>query len=49
MEKKELDEVNVVVVGDGMTGKTTMIRAFKDREYTPQLPPTLFDHYKHSI
>lgn len=30
-DNKELDEVNIVVVGEGMCGKTTMIRAFVDR------------------
>ena len=49
MNQQELDEVNVVVVGEGMCGKTTMIRAFVDREFTPQLPPTLFDHYRRNV
>lgn len=35
----------LVVVGDGMTGKTCLLYAFKDDDFNPTHPPTIFDTY----
>jgi len=33
----------LVVVGDGMTGKTCLLYAFKDDDFDPTHPPTIFE------
>ena len=35
----------LVVVGDGMTGKTCLLYAFKDDDFDPTHPPTIFETY----
>ena len=35
----------LVVVGDGMAGKTCLLFAFKDDTFDPTHPPTIFDTY----
>ena len=35
----------LVVVGDGMAGKTCLLYAFKDDTFDPTHPPTIFDTY----
>jgi Ras family protein A len=35
----------LVVVGDGMAGKTCLLFAFKDDNFDPSHPPTIFDTY----
>jgi small GTP-binding protein len=35
----------LVVVGDGMSGKTCLLFAFKDDEFNPDHVPTVFDTY----
>jgi small GTP-binding protein len=35
----------LVVVGDGMSGKTCLLYAFKDHRFNPTHPPTIFDTY----
>lgn len=35
----------LVVVGDGMCGKTCLLFAFKDDEFTADHVPTVFDTY----
>jgi len=35
----------LVVVGDGMAGKTCLLFAFKDDNFDPTHPPTIFDTY----
>lgn len=35
----------LVVVGDGMAGKTCLLYAFKDDDFNPTHPPTIFDTY----
>lgn len=35
----------LVVVGDGMAGKTCLLYAFKDDSFDPSHPPTIFDTY----
>ena len=35
----------LVVVGDGMTGKTCLLFAFKDDEFNADHVPTVFDTY----
>jgi GTPase SAR1 family protein len=35
----------LVVVGDGMSGKTCLLFAFKGDPFDPEQPPTIFDTY----
>ncbi|CAF0805468.1 unnamed protein product [Didymodactylos carnosus] len=45
-----LDEIKVVVIGDGYTGKTTLCVVYKDGQY-PQDPyvPTIFENYAATV
>ncbi|CAF3520988.1 unnamed protein product [Rotaria sp. Silwood1] len=45
-----IEEIKVVVVGDGYTGKTTLCIVYKDGEY-PQDPyvPTIFENYAATV
>jgi small GTP-binding protein len=39
----------LVVVGDGMAGKTCLLYAFKDDNFDPSHPPTIFETYSAEI
>ena len=39
----------LVVVGDGMCGKTCLLYAFKDDYFNPNHAPTIFDTYAAKI
>jgi small GTP-binding protein len=39
----------LVVVGDGMAGKTCLLYAFKDDKFDSSLPPTIFETYAAEI
>ncbi len=39
----------LVVVGDGMSGKTCLLFAFKNDNFDPSHPPTIFDTYPAEI
>lgn len=39
----------LVVVGDGMCGKTCLLYAFKDDRFIPDHKPTVFDTYATDI
>ncbi|CAF1428128.1 unnamed protein product [Rotaria magnacalcarata] len=45
-----IEEIKIVVVGDGYTGKTTLCIVYKDGEY-PQDPyvPTIFENYAAAV
>ncbi|CAF0889149.1 unnamed protein product [Didymodactylos carnosus] len=45
-----IDEIKVVVIGDGYTGKTTLCVVYKDGQY-PQDPyvPTIFENYAATV
>ncbi|CAF1322808.1 unnamed protein product [Adineta steineri] len=50
MPASMIEEIKVVVVGDGYTGKTTLCIVYKDGEY-PQDPyvPTIFENYAATV
>ena len=35
----------LALIGDASCGKTSLVKAFIDKVFTPNVPPTLFDHY----
>ena len=37
--------VHIALIGDANCGKTSLIKALIDRQFTQSLKPTLFDHY----
>jgi len=39
----------LVVVGDGMAGKTCLLFAFKNDNFNPSHPPTIFETYPAEI
>jgi GTPase SAR1 family protein len=39
----------LVAVGDGMAGKTCLLFAFKDANFDPTHPPTIFETYATQI
>ena len=39
----------LVVVGDGMCGKTSLLYAFMYKEFNPAHTPTIFDTYAEDI
>jgi small GTP-binding protein len=44
MADSEIDEVKLVVVGDGAVGKTTLLFAYTEKKFIRQHVPTIFDN-----
>ncbi|XP_023030035.1 cell division control protein 42 homolog [Leptinotarsa decemlineata] len=49
MDRSRKTTIRITVVGDGATGKTSMLIAYKDKKFDDRYQPTVFDVYSMTI